>query len=161
MQPEYRRRRPAGPTSPWGGVPGVQWPPGGQEQKERGQPSPHSPERGQEFCLSYQKHFWNASWGTKGAGGLAPGSPLEGLPGGGGLPQDCVGGPERLLPEARRKMRPERGLGEHLGMWALPREGSPVWGQDPIRTGGGGGGGSSPPPGQGLVSLPRPLVASL
>lgn len=57
----------AGPP-PLGRCSGVQWPPGGQEQRDHGQPSPHSPERGQEFCLSYQKHLWNASWGTKGAG---------------------------------------------------------------------------------------------
>lgn len=102
----------------WGRVPGVLRPPGGQKQKDLGQPSPHSPERGQEFCLSYQKHFWNASWGTKGAGGLAPGSPLEGLPDGEGLLQDCAGGPPRLLPEAQRRIGTERGQGRTPGSQA-------------------------------------------
>lgn len=62
-----------------------------------GQLSPHSPERGQEFCLSYQKHLWNASGEQRElgpppqAGGLAPRHPVEGLLEGGGYRRPVLG----------------------------------------------------------------------
>lgn len=79
-----------------------------------------------------------------------------------GRRRTVLGVPERLLPEAQRRVRPERGWGRTLGCCAFPGEaGRPgLGGRSRLGQRGGGGGSCLPPP-QGLVSLLGPLVASL
>lgn len=163
MQPEYRPRRPAGPSSPWwwwGGCQGAVAPRWPRTGGARAAFSPR-PREGSRVLFILPETFLECLLGNKGSWGAGPWEPAGGAsrwrraatglcwgsretspggPGGGSGLRGAGGGPEEAGPPP--------------GDWAAQPGGRTPLGQR-------WGGGSRPPPGQGLVSLPRPLVASL
>lgn len=138
------------------GCSGVLWPPGGEEQKDRGQAalSPQ-PREGSRVLFILPKTSLECLLGNKGAGAapptphsarLAPESLVEGLPEGGGCYRTALGGLGKLLPEAQGRIRSERSLGRKWGCGTSWGAG-PGPGQDGVK--------GCPPPG------PRPLVVSV
>lgn len=156
----------AGPTAPRGVLRGAVAPRWPRAEGWQAAVSPR-PREGSRVLFILPETSLECLLGNKGswgfppqAGGLAPGSPVEGLPVGGGPPPPRAvglhwGGPRRLLPEVQRRSRPARGLGESLGTRVLPRE----LGQARPREGVGlDGVKGCLPPGQGLAFPPRPAV---
>lgn len=139
MQPEHRPRRPARPTSTWGALQGAVAPRWPRAEGLRAASLPTA-QRGSRVLFILPKTSLECLLGNKGswglppqAGGLAPGSPVEGLPEGGGLPTGLRWGSWDLLVVQRLERR-ALGCGTFPGKlgWAWPRGRSWLgWGQRP------------------------------